>query len=99
MSKATLETKLNVYKNLIASLCEICDYFNITIRMPDGSYDNDKINRALIELIKFETIDVIERVDKVLIENVEECSFINEFNNMINDKLVEKCSIIFLVLC
>lgn len=93
MSKASLETKIKTYSKLIATLCEICDYFNISIRLPNGSYDNDKIYNLLNELTKFSAIDVNERVNKLLIEDIEKCNFIDELNDMINDKIIERCPV------
>ena len=93
MSLATRETKIKTYLNLISTLCEICDYFHIDIRLPDGTYNYDKIYSILNELTKFSTIDVNERVNNLLIGNIEKCNFIDELNDMINDKIIERCPV------
>ena len=68
IARATRETKFKYYENLVATLCEICNDFQINIRLPDGSYDNDKIELVLDELIRFDTRKVNERINKILMK-------------------------------
>lgn len=93
IARASRETKFKYYSNLITTLCEICNDFQINIKLPDGSYDNDKIEQVLNELIRFDTRKVNERINNILIENIDECTFIDTFNNTINHRIVLKCPI------